>query len=428
MAKNMKRLLYVTMLMLAVAAFASCEKEQEEERVIPDPCVTTLDVKDIGLTSATFTGVATTLPQQIARNFEIGFELSLEKGFPKKAVTRYNAGKYDSKKSFSYVADTCLLPNTTYYVRAYMTNNSVTYLGEAKSFSTQAPSAFASAVAGKVTSRKTSVTFTAGIGDMKPGDVVMGVCWSAGNAEPTINDKVVPVLSLDSKKQSDVEFTGLRNGSYHYRPFVKIDDDVYYGDVQSFEVERVFDANGREYVDLGLPSAIFWATVNVGSANPEEYGQYFAWGELEEKENYKQETYFDADFSIYNLTGGKTVLESAHDAVLPLWGGSWRMPAADELKELIDECTWTWTTKNGKYGYKVQGKAQGYTDKSIFLPAGGYHSYSYTSRVNSTGNYWSNTLSADDVESAIYLNVSSDTRVTTTRSRYDGLNIRPVIE
>lgn len=33
--------------------------------------------------------------------------------------------------------------------------------------------------------------------------------------------------------------------------------------------------NNMNYVDLGLPSGIKWATCNIGANSPEEYGDYF---------------------------------------------------------------------------------------------------------------------------------------------------------
>ena len=46
------------------------------------------------------------------------------------------------------------------------------------------------------------------------------------------------------------------------------------------------DSTTHTYVDLGLPSGILWATCNVGATKPEEYGDYFAWGETKPKKVY----------------------------------------------------------------------------------------------------------------------------------------------
>ena len=151
--------------------------------------------------------------------------------------------------------------------------------------------------------------------------------------------------------------------------------------------------NGHEYVDLGL--SVKWATCNVGAESPEGYGDYFAWGETSTKETYSWSTYFDYDedtksFPKYNNEGGKTVLDPEDDAAHVNWGGSWRMPTEAEWQELLNNCTWEWTTQNGISGYKVTSNKEGYTDKSIFLPAGGDGG-----AVGFNGYYWSSSLVED---------------------------------
>ena len=139
-----------------------------------------------------------------------------------------------------------------------------------------------------------------------------------------------------------------------------------------------------EYVDLGL--SVKWATFNVGATSPEDYGDYFAWGDTEPKENYNWATYkwcegtdktmtkycSDSNYGNNGFTDNKMELDLSDDAAHANWGGNWRMPTDAELTELREQCTWTWTTQDGVNGYKVTSKTSGYTDKSIFLPAAGY--------------------------------------------------------
>lgn len=121
--------------------------------------------------------------------------------------------------------------------------------------------------------------------------------------------------------------------------------------------------NGHDWVDLGLPSGIKWATCNVGAYTPESYGNYYAWGETETKTSYS---------SGNSLTYGKNFNDIAgnplYDAARANWGGSWRLPTYIEIKELKDECIWDNITQGGKKGYKVTGP----NGNSIFLPAAGY--------------------------------------------------------
>ena len=159
--------------------------------------------------------------------------------------------------------------------------------------------------------------------------------------------------------------------------------------------------NNPEYVDLGLPSGLKWATCNVGAAKPEDYGDYFAWGEVEPKEYYDWSTYkygsMGDKFTKYcppnsyaiGIVDHKTVLDPEDDAATANWGGAWRMPTIAEQEELINNCTWTWTTQNGVNGYKVTGP----NGNSIFLPAVGGMSGGTLCDAGSDAHYWSSSLS-----------------------------------
>lgn len=162
--------------------------------------------------------------------------------------------------------------------------------------------------------------------------------------------------------------------------------------------------NGYEWVDLGLPSGLKWATCNIGATTPEGYGDYFAWGETSPKSNYTWETYnfrisgYSYDnvkvnkyntYSGYGMVDNKTTLDLSDDAARANWGGKWRMPTKAERDELRNNCTWTWTTQNGVKGYKVTSKNNG---NSIFLPAAGYRNGTSVDDVGSGGYYWSSSL------------------------------------
>ncbi len=160
------------------------------------------------------------------------------------------------------------------------------------------------------------------------------------------------------------------------------------------------NTNGHAYVDLGLPSGTLWATMNIGANTPEGYGWILAWGETMEKRYYDYSTYFDyvddsdvGYFKKYNTNGGKYTLDPEDDAAHVFWGGDWRIPTPAELDELrnTDNCTWTWTTQNDVWGYKVTSRRN---SKSIFLPAAGHWGgLNYLSR-GEIGNYWSSLLYA----------------------------------
>ena len=158
--------------------------------------------------------------------------------------------------------------------------------------------------------------------------------------------------------------------------------------------------NGHEYVDLGL--SVKWATCNVGATTPEEYGDYFAWGETETKDTYDWSTYKYCNGTEDSMTkyctnsnngtvDNKTTLELTDDAAHVNWGGSWRMPTKAEQEELMDtnNCTWEWIARNGVNGYKVTSKKNG---NFIFLPAAGSLFSSYLGNAGSDGNYSSSSL------------------------------------
>ena len=171
---------------------------------------------------------------------------------------------------------------------------------------------------------------------------------------------------------------------------------------------------GHEYVDLGL--SVKWATCNIGANTPEEFGQYFAWGETTTKAEYTDEN---------STTYGKTMNDisgnAQYDAATANWGGSWRMPTSDELNELRTKCTWAWTTQNGVNGYKVTGPS----GANIFLPAAGNRYGSSLYYAGSDGYYWS---SAPLDDRAYGLNVGSSYHRMYYYRRCYGLSVRSVLE
>lgn len=189
---------------------------------------------------------------------------------------------------------------------------------------------------------------------------------------------------------------------------------------------------GHEYVDLGL--SVKWATCNVGANKPEDYGDYFAWGETKPKSTYNWSTHkwcrgsYDTQTkyntkSSHGTVDNKTQLELSDDAARANWGGSWRMPTKAEQDELLYKCTWTWTTQNGVKGYKVTSKRNG---NSIFLPAAGYRDDSSLVDAGSKGLYWSSSLRTEFPCFAYYLDFDSSYVVLFKYDRSYGQSVRPV--
>ena len=176
--------------------------------------------------------------------------------------------------------------------------------------------------------------------------------------------------------------------------------------------------NGHEYVDLGL--SVKWATCNVGALLPSDYGDYFAWGEVKPKEEYIESNRENLWQNIGDVSGNPK-----YDAARANWGGSWRMPTQAEMQELIDKCTWIWTSQEGRNGYKVTSKIN---SNSIFLPAAGLRGSSLYG-IGELGNYWSSTPDESNIYGAYYLYfLRGGSYYPSLYLRYYGFSVRPVSE
>lgn len=173
---------------------------------------------------------------------------------------------------------------------------------------------------------------------------------------------------------------------------------------------------GHYAVDLGL--SVKWATCNVGATNPEDYGNYYAWGETTTKTSYTEDNSKTWDKDMGDIGG-----HSRYDAAKANWGSGWRMPTESEFDELRDNCTWTWTKLNGVKGYEVKSKKNG---NSIFLPAAGDFLGGTPRSRGSDGSYWSSTHRGTG--SAYCLEFVSDVYGTYWGYRYYGHSVRPVAE
>ncbi len=204
------------------------------------------------------------------------------------------------------------------------------------------------------------------------------------------------------------------------------------------------DKLGREYVDLGLPGGVLWATCNVGASKPEEYGLYFAWGETV---GYAKGESHSFDWAYYKWCNGsensmtkyypnsnygkvdnKTVLDAADDAATANWGAGWRMPTENEMRDLRNSeyCKWKWKKNyngSGVNGYEVKSKSNG---NSIFLPAAGCRYYASLDYEESLGYYWSSSLNSSGSNGAYDLYFTSGYIGGSSSLRYYGRSVRAV--
>lgn len=173
-------------------------------------------------------------------------------------------------------------------------------------------------------------------------------------------------------------------------------------------------SSGAKAVDLGLPSGTKWADRNVGASSPEDYGDYFAWGETKPKDKYTTQ----------NCSTYDTHNPSFSDAAKANWGDNWKTPNTTQIKELIDKCKWVQTSQNGVNGYLVTGT----NGNSIFLPAGGFKHESKLTLLGKRGDYWS----CEEQEPSgllaytLFFSTENGTIKWACMGRYRGNSVRPV--
>ena len=202
------------------------------------------------------------------------------------------------------------------------------------------------------------------------------------------------------------------------------------------------DADGIEVVDLGL--SVKWASCNLGASKPEDYGDYYSWGETTTKTDYTEEAYkfFNGwsesriqyskyvAFPEYGTVDNKLQLDPSDDAAHVILGGKWRMPTGEEFQELFDNCIWTFQSRKGVWGFEAKSSVNG---NSIFFPLAGFRYKKPTpTAVGEEVSYLSSSLYTDTSSGYIRggcivldMDDSPDMGVV-FGSRYIGSPIRPV--
>ena len=268
-----------------------------------------------------------------------------------------------------------------------------------------------------------------------------GICWGT-EPNPNIDGDQLTGDAVSGSQSFMLEEL-MYNTIYYVRAYVVTDYGLFYGEELSFTTER---AGHHEYVDLGLPSGLLWATCNIGANAPENYGDYFAWGETQPKDYYDWSTYqycngndntitkycYDYNYGYNGYTDTLTALLPEDDAATANWGGGWRMPTYEEWEELYNNTTCTWTTQNGVNG-RLFTSSNG---NSLFLPAAGTYWGNAPSQVGVFCDYWSSSLSLSNnmkseldygPDNAWMLSGSSnDYQLTPNGIRSSGVSVRAV--
>ena len=175
--------------------------------------------------------------------------------------------------------------------------------------------------------------------------------------------------------------------------------------VQETDLVYFMEKSLYDFVDLGLPSGLKWASCNIGATKPEDFGLYFAWGETEGYSGITAEKgFYWGDYKLcngsnstltkynnnssYGAVDNLTTLEQVDDAAYQS-DNTCRMPTKDDFEELTANTTSTWETLNGVNGRRFTSKTNG---NSIFVPAAGFCSNGSVGNVGSSGHLWSSSL------------------------------------
>lgn len=324
------------------------------------------------------------------------------------AVKRsHNTAQYDS--CHAYVSE--LLPATTYYYKLCVSNKYSLVEGETLSFSTEV-----NTITNVTTNPVTDCSETTAV--LTGTFVAETDCWAF--FEIADNPSFDTSRTLESVVVDDSCYTlvsGLNPGTtYYYKMSVHDHFSTAEGKVLSFKTK----GTSHQYVDLGL--SVNWSICNIGAVNPEEFGNYYAWGETTSKSSYSIDNYsFFADTTFVEI--GTDISGTSYDAARTEWGDQWRLPTLNEAKELMEKCTWQWTKLNGVHGQMVTGP----NGNHIFLPATGGINDSDVVDVGSFGRYWTGSI-LEYTDKACYLGFEEGFVGWNYNYRYLGRTIRPVID
>lgn len=187
---------------------------------------------------------------------------------------------------------------------------------------------------------------------------------------------------------------------------------------------------GYTFVDLGL--SVYWATCNIGATSPEQAGNFYMWGEATTHSDYslsKYDHYFGSQNSYLRYSTANNVLEPKDDTAHRIWAETWRMPTKSEAEELMNQCTWTWTTLNDVNGFEIVGP----NGNSIFLPAAGWMNGASLGEKGTGASIWSSTQHESTIAYAYrlrgYWDSSKGTQTldVAEKDRYRGYSVRPVM-
>lgn len=367
---------------LAAIAVLACKKEMSLP-TIPEDCAVTGEYTSLTAYTVFLNGHTHTT--SMMREVERGMLLSTNPNPTKNNSEIYRFGDLSSPDYSCYVRD--LEPATTYYYRAFTFWREIgggykEGYGEIKSFTTP-------------TNTITVTTETPIIGTtmiQMHGTLYIEYDNFSSSISPRFifgktqeevesgsGEILSPMWDLNSRTSfHDVKYF-VGSDKYYFRAFVIIDGEYFYGEIKSFS-PAPFEPTEGSVVDMGL--SLKWGSCNVGANTPEEYGDYFAWGETTPKENYSSDNY-----TYPSLVSGTLPLSA--DAASANLGSGWRMPSWQECEELINNSLAEWGKYNSVVGYRFISKKNG---NSIFFPAAGWMEGTSIVSAGTYGKYWNTNI------------------------------------
>lgn len=236
---------------------------------------------------------------------------------------------------------------------------------------------------------------------------------------PVVRDDIITIRGKKAKSESKQK---LKSRSYFSFSWIKKVIGIFFFLVLIFFLfnrDTDFcqllcpDYNHPHMIDLGLPNGTKWACCNVGADNPEQYGDYFAWGETKSKSFFNWDNYQYGNLPSVVVNIGSDIAATNYDAARTIWGCGWQMPTETQWKELFYNTKKVRRTLKGVKGIEFIGS----NGCSIFLPA-----------TNDKGYYWSSTLNNNLFYSSLCMNLSTRGAFWVSESRSEGLSIRPVCQ
>ena len=290
----------------------------------------------------------------------------------------------------------------------------------------------------------TNATMNVATGNVSPINTVPEITLGLKNITTTASNKVLNLyIGLLPTSPGEVELSAITTDNKCYKATIDITKTFVAGKAYKYtaSTKKYTPAqtngyeNGHAYVDLGL--SVKWATMNIGANSPSGYGNYFSWGETITRDYYDWSDYShcknenkmikyctDKEFGTVD---GKTTVEPSDDAAHVYWGGQWRTPTNEEMKELHKKCTWEWVTSYNNTsirGYNVIGP----NGNSIFLPAAGGRFRSGDVNKGTYGYYWTSSLNEEYSIFAWHMSFYSDFHFNGYDKRVYGRPIRAVCE